>query len=169
MKPKNLKERRGRFLKFILLFLLTVATIMALVFFNFRVPKKENSLLKAQAKSIKKETEFQNGFSKKMKTLRNMIDSLDVPGQNISFQKSLINSNLADLQKTIPTKDSTYKYDMYIGIVKLYSDLVQSKDKLRDLKEAESTIAEYKDELESCRKTLTDSERNLYAARASAR
>lgn len=169
MKPKNLKERRSRFLKFILLFLLTVATIMALVFFNFRVPKKENSLLKTQAKSIKKEMEFQNDFSKKMKILRNMIDSLDIPGQNISFQKSLINSRLVDLQKTIPTKDSTYRYDMYTGIVKIYSDFVESKDKLRDLKEAESTIAEYKDELESCRKNLTESERNLYAARANSR
>ena len=167
MKPKNLKERRNRFLKFILLFLLTVSTIVALVFFNFRIPKKENNLLKTQAKAIKKEMAFQNEFTKKMKSLRNMIDSLDIPGQNISFQKSLINSKLVELQKTIPTKDSTYRYDMYTSIVKLHSDFVEAKDRLRDLKEAESTIAEYKDELETCRKNLTQTERDLYAERRS--
>ncbi len=166
MKPKNIKERRSRFIKFILLFLLTVSTIIALVFFNFKVPKKENQLLKSQAKSIKKEIRFQSKFAVEMTVVKNMIDSLDIPGQNISYQKNLISSRLVDLQKTIPTKDSTYKYDMYTSIIKLYVELEEAKDKLRDLKDSENTITEYKDELESCRRNLEQTKRDLYVARA---
>jgi hypothetical protein len=74
MKPKNLKERRKTFLRFLLLFLLTVASILTAVYFNFRVPKKENKLLKTKVRIVKKEMEYQNNFFKEMKSIKNMID-----------------------------------------------------------------------------------------------
>lgn len=167
MKPKNLKERRKTFLRFLLLFLLTVASILIAVYFNFRIPKKENSLLKTQVKIVKKEMEYQNNFYKEMKLIKGMIDSLDIPGQNISYQTSMISTKLVDLQKAIPTKDSTYKYDMYKTIVDLYLDLQNSKDELRSLVDAKSTIEEYKDALDKCREELKQTERDLFIARNS--
>jgi len=167
MKPKNSKERRKTFLRFLLLFLLTVASILVAVYFNFKVPKKENNLLKTQVRVVKKEMVFQNKFFKEMKSIKGMIDSLDVPGQNVSFQTSLINTKLVDLQKGIPTKDSTYKYDMYTSIVELYAELQNAKDELRSLTDAKSTIEEYKDVLDKCREDLKQAERDLFIARNS--
>ena len=66
MKPKNIKERRNSFLKFLLLFLITSATIVTAIFFTFKVPIKENNTLKAQAKRINRELTFQNSFFKKI-------------------------------------------------------------------------------------------------------
>mgnify|MGYP003672431991 FL=1 len=66
MKPKNTKDRRNSFLKFLLLFLLTTGTIITAIFFNFKVPAKENALLKEQSKMVKKEMDFQSKFSKEM-------------------------------------------------------------------------------------------------------
>ncbi len=167
MKPKNVKERRNSFLKFLLLFLVTVATIVTAIFFTFKVPTKENDLLKGEAKRIKKEVEFQNNFSDEMNNVKRMIDSLNKPGTNIPLQTSSINNKLVDMHKMIPTKDSTYRYDMYQNIVKTYSDLQEAKDRLRALRDSEGKIAEYKEALEECRDNLKQAERDLDIARAS--
>lgn len=161
MKPKNSKERRNSFLKFLALFLVTVGMIVAAVFFNYRVPSKENALLREQSKVIESEMEFQSGFFNEMGHVKRMIDSLDVPGQNTAYQKNLISSKLVELQKTIPTKDSTYLYDMHMTIIELYVELQSAKDKLHALRDAEGTIAEYKEALDKCNQYLKEAEREL--------
>lgn len=167
MKPKNSKERRASFFKFLALFIVTITAILFAVFFNYKVPNKENSILKNQVKAIEKEMIFQDNFSNEMIAIRSMIDSLDAKGQNLSYQNSLISTKLVDLQKTIPTKDSTYKYDMYSNIVAVYADLQEAKDELSSLKDAKNTIEEYKLALDRCRVDLKQTERDLYIARGS--
>ena len=162
MKPKNSKERTTSFLKFLALFLVTVGMIVAAVFFTYSVPTKENALLREQTKVIETEMEFQSGFFNEMESVKRMIDSLDVPGQNTAYQKSLISSKLVELQKTIPTKDDdTHLYDMHTAIIELYVELQTAKDKLHELRDAENTIEEYKDALETCRRDLKEAEREL--------
>ncbi len=165
MKPKNSKERQIAFLKFLLLFLVTVLTIVFAIYFNYKVPNKENALLKDQVKSVEKEMEFQSNFSDEMTAIKSMIDSLDIPGQNISYQNSLIGGKLAELQKKIPSKDSTYRYDMYTNIVNLYVELHETKGELLSLNDAKSTIEEYKEALDRCRADLKQTERDLFIAR----
>ena len=165
MKPKNIKERRNSFLKFLLLFLITSATIVTSVFFTFKVPLKENNILKAQAKKIDKEIRFQNSFSNGMNNVKKMLDSLDVPGQNTEYLNQLIGKDLAEMQKSIPRKDSTYKYDMYSNVVNLFLDIQDMKADLRELKDAENTIEEYKEALEKTKQELKESERDLLVAR----
>ena len=165
MKPKNSKERRSAFFKFLALFVITTLAILFAVYFNFKVPNKENALLKERVKSVEREMEFQNNFSEQMETIKGMIDSLDVPGLNIPYQNSQISAKLVDLQKTIPTKDSTYRYDMYSNIVAVYADLQQSEGELINLKDAENMIKEFKDAYEKCSRDLKTTERELYIAR----
>jgi len=167
MKPKNTKERRSAFLKYLALFVVTMLAILFAVYFNFKVPSKENELLKNKVKAVEKEKVFQNKFSEKMTVIKNMLDSLDVPGQNVTYQNSLISDKLVDLQKFIPSKDSTYVYDMYSSIVDLYSELQAINGELRSLNSAKSTIEEYKDALDRCRSDLKQTERDLFIARGS--
>lgn len=166
MKPKNVKERRNSFLKFLLLFIVTVGTIVTAVYFNFKVPKKENDILKEEAKAIKKEMQFQNDFSDEMFNVKKLFDSLDVPGSNTKFTNSLISKKLVDLQGKIPTKDSTYRYDMYTRILTLHVDLQKTKEKLRDLKDAEGLIEEYKEALGKCKDDYTEIQRDMDRLRA---
>lgn len=169
MKPKNVKERRNSFLKFLLLFLITTATVVTAVFFTFKIPVKENTMLKERAKVFSKEMKFQNSFFNSMKKVKGLIDSLDVPGQNVSYLNSLISKDLVELQKSIPRKDSTFKYDMYSNVVKLYVDIQDMKGKLRDLKDAENTIEQYKEELEKTQQDFKQLERDLLIARQNRR
>lgn len=165
MKPKNTKERRNSFLKFSLLFLVTVITIMVAVFFNFKVPTKENQLLKEQEKGIKKERTFQKEFSNEMTHVKVLLDSLDAPGTNRTYINSLISKKLVDLQGIIPTKDSTYNYNMYTRIVSLHVEIQEAKSRLNSLKDTESTIQEYKKTLEKCKDDYILMQRDLDACR----
>ncbi len=168
MKPKNTKERKSSFIKFLLLFILTTATIMAAVFFNFRVPQKENELLKERAKNVEREMRFQKGFANEVKVLQGMIDSLDLPGQNVSFLNELIGGKLAEMQSSIPRKDSTYRYDMYTGIIETFSDLQETKKELKSLDNAKKRIEEYEETLEKTRAELDQTKRDLDILRLSA-
>lgn len=161
MKPKNIKERKSSFIKFVLLFVVTTATIMAAVFFNFRIPKKENSLLKERAINVEREMEFQRSFAKEIKAVQGMLDSLEQPGQNVLFINELIGGKLADMQNSIPRKDSTYRYDMYSGIVKTFSDLQEAKKELIDLSDTKKRIEDYKEELQKTRLELNNTKRDL--------
>lgn len=161
MKPKNSKERRTSFLKFLGLFIATVAMILLAVYFNFKVPTKENNLLREQSKLIEKEMEFQGNFFEEMQTVKRMIDSLEVPGAQINYESKLISSKLVEMQQSIPIADSTHLYDMHTTIVDLYVEMMENKEKLRSLSDAEGTIEEYKDALKQCRDDLKQAEREL--------
>lgn len=165
MKPINNTERKKSFLKFLLLFLVTVFAVIFAIYFNYEIPAKENQILRDQAKVIEEDLKFQNSFYSQMETVKNLIDSLDVPGQNSSYQNSLISTKLVELQKAIPTKDSTYRYDMYMSIVKLHAELQESKSELKSLKEAKTRIEEYKTALDKCKADLKQTERDLFIAR----
>ena len=165
MKPKNSKERSASFIKFLVLFLVTVSMILVAVYFNFEIPEKENKLLREQAKVIDEEMEYQSNFFAEMQILKEMIDSLDVPGQNMSYQNSMISNQLVDLQEDIPPKGSSHVYDMHMAIIQLYVELQTATDKVNSLRDAEGTIAEYKEAFENCKKDLVQAERELYIAR----
>ena len=165
MKPKNSKERRNSFLKFLLLFLVTMFSVIFAIYFNYKVPSKENELLREQAKVIEEDLEFQNTFYNEMEHVKGLIDSLDVLGQNNSYQNSLISAKLVEIKKSIPTEDESYRYDMYSSIVKLHAELQESKDELKSLKEAKSRIDEYKAALDKCKADLKQTERDLFIAR----
>ncbi|MDO6761537.1 type VI secretion system TssO [Tamlana sp. 2_MG-2023] len=167
MKPKNIKERRSSFIKFLLLFLLTTTTVVMAVFFNFSIPQKENALLKERAKNIEREMSYQREFAVEVSGVQAMIDSLDTPGQNLPFTNTLIHSRLADLQSSIPRKDSTYRYNMYAGIIETLVDLQATKNELHSLDDAKTRIAEYKEVLEQTRNELEQTKRDLDILRIS--
>jgi len=154
MKPKNSKERRNSFLKFILIFLLTVGTIVTAVFFNFQIADKENEVLKEQAMLVREELKFQAEFANKMERVSLMIDSLTAPGAQVSFDNAEIGNRLSELQSSIPRKDSTANYELYDKIVKTFVKLQKSQNRLIDVREVEEQINEFEIELDKCDKDV---------------
>jgi len=166
MKPKNNKERKTGFLKFLGLFLLTVVMIVAAIYYNFKIPSKENELLRNQIKLVNNDVKFEKNFYREMIKIKNLIDSLNIPGQNVSYQNSLISNELVDLQKSLPTKDSTFRYDMYSNIIHLFVDLQESKGKLGGLGDSQERLQEYKDALKTCQTDLKQAQRDLLIMRS---
>ncbi len=168
MKAKNSKARTSSFLRFFLLFVVTVAIISVALFFNFKLmPFKENKVLRSQSAQVEKEIAFQEGFSEDITKIRGMIDSLDIPGQNQAFLNSLVSAQIVKLKEKIPVKDSTYRYDMYNNIVNSFAEIQKLKEQVASYSDVEERIAEYKDELEKCRDDLNEAERTVDALRRS--
>ncbi|WP_298479586.1 type VI secretion system TssO [uncultured Maribacter sp.] len=169
MKAKNEKERNKSFLKFMALFVVTTLLIMGAVFLNYRVPHKENELLRERAKLIEQETEFQRGFAAEIKGTRNLLDSLDLKGQNISYLNDLISQKLVGIQGSLPAKDSTFKYTMYKNILDILVDYQKSKKELNALSDAKNQIEEFQTELEKTQQELEQAKRDLDILRVSRR
>lgn len=139
--------------------------ILVAVYFNFQIPEKENKLLRDQIKTISSENDYQGKFYAEMMALKENIDSLGTPGQNISYENSLISARIVELEKNIPPQSSSYVYDTHMAIAKLLVELQNAKLKMNTLEDSEMTIAEYKLAYENCKKDLTQTERDLYIAR----
>lgn len=162
MKPKNSKERYSSFLKFLLLFLITTATAVGAIYFNFRIPSKDNDLLRTRAKTIDAEIKFQNDFYNETELLKALIDSL-VVGQDLFFINGQIGTKLAELKESVPTEESTYLYNMHMSIIDMIADLQTAKNRLLELNEAESDIEFLKSEFEDCKDVVNSLRRELRA------
>lgn len=166
MKAKNSKARRSSFLKFLLLFILTVSIIVVAFYFDFKVmPFKENKVLRTQVSLVEKEVRFQEDFSQDIKTLRGMVDSLDIPGQNRAFLNSMLSAQIVRLKEKIPVRDSTYRYEMYNNIIWSFAEIQKLKDQLSSYSDVEERINEYKEALDKTRMELNEEKRTVDALR----
>ena len=155
MKPKNSKERSSAFYKFLILFLVTTGTVVGAVYFNFKVPKEENTLLREQAQVFDDDLKFQKEFYKEMQSLMVMIDSLEKPGTIVDYEATQISSRLADLSRSIPGKDSTNLSDMNVEIIQLLLELKNDKVRLYQLRNAEAEIDNLSKSLQNCEDALS--------------
>ena len=164
MKPKNSKERRNSFLKFLLIFVVTVGTIVTAVFFNFQIVDKENQVLKEQALKIRAEHQFQDQFIDDMEEVSVIIDSITAPGATVAFDNATIGQKLAELKNSIPETDSTHNYLLYENIVMTYVKLQKSQNRLLDVSEKEQQIKDFETELEKCDQNVIRLNRELQIA-----
>lgn len=149
MKPKNKKERTQSILKFVLIFGITLLLALVAFYFDFNtLPFKENKILKERIVQVKKEEEFQKAFSKKAVEINSLIDSLDTPGINLQYFNALINDKIVDLQKSIPARDSTANYELYVNSVQSYVDVQELKTKLKNFEDVDKKLLEYAQEVE---------------------
>lgn len=166
MKPKNNKERQRSILKFGLLFLVSTALIVVTFFFDFdRMPIRENKILREKVTNIEKEIEFQKKFSSEIKEVISLMDSLKVDGANLEYTDALINNKMVELQNSIPSKDSTYRYNMYKNMVKSYVDMQALNVKLRSFKNVDEKLTQYQDELQRLNNEVSTKNRTIDALR----
>lgn len=162
MKSKNSKERRNSILKFMLLFIVTAALIVVAFFFDFdRIPFKENKVLRERSIAVEKDITFQKEFSENMERIKGLIDSLDTEGQDVSYLAQIINKDIADLQRSIPQEDETYRYGMYTNIINSYLELKDTKIKMTKYRGVDETIKQYKSTVLQLRSDLNVCERRL--------
>ncbi|SMO72661.1 hypothetical protein SAMN06265171_105262 [Chryseobacterium rhizoplanae] len=149
MEILNKKERLRAFLFFIFFFLTAVFTLVTGLFFNTYFPFKENSLLKAENNTLRKEMEIQDHFSFQLEKVKSAVDSIGAPGKNDFFNENLALSVLADMYQKIP-KDSIKNEVMYNNIIIGYKDLVDRKKEIRRL----SSTGKAADSLQAINKIL---------------
>ncbi|MDO6819006.1 type VI secretion system TssO [Zobellia sp. 1_MG-2023] len=134
MEILNKKERTSSFLLFLLMFAITVGILFTAFFYSYKLPWKENAVLREDNKKMQYEFLYQKKFIKALEDVDKQIDSLDTVKEGWFFVEQSIIKNLIDLRSDIP-KDSLDDRSMYENLVLTYNKLVDAK---RDLKQVES-------------------------------
>lgn len=165
MEILNKKERTSSFLLFLLMFVITVGILFTAFFFSYKLPWKENAVLRAENQKIRFEFLYQKKFIKDLELVDNLIDSLDNTREGYFFLEQSINADLIDIKSEIP-KDSVEDQSMYQNLILTYKKLMDAK---RDLKQVENAkneiddlneqISEYEKEIRQLEKALELSQR----------
>jgi type VI secretion system TssO-like protein len=128
----NAKVRNQAFWKFMIFFFVTVVIVVTAVYFDYRVPEKENAMLRERVKDFETRTYNQQQFLSTMEASKNLIDSMGKLSQpDVLLERDIVNS----LEKLRQYKDSTLYAEMNkeIFIVlddynRLNTNFIKSKD-----------------------------------------
>jgi len=153
MEVLNKKERTSSFLLFLLMFAITVGILFTAFFYSYKLPWKENDVLRKDNEKLQYEFRYQKDFIGALEDLDKQIDSLDTVNEGWFFVEQSIIKDLIDLRSEIP-KDSLDDRSMYENLVLTYNKLVDAK---RDLKQVENARQEIKD----LEKQVTDYEKEI--------
>ncbi|MBC9798006.1 type VI secretion system TssO [Sinomicrobium weinanense] len=162
MEILNRKERVSAFLLFLLMLVITVGVLIFAVFFNYKLPWRENEALKQENDRIMNEFRYQEKFSSKIDELTASIDSLNRAGDGFQFLEQTINLELAKLKEGIPADKETYKNTLlYNNVILNLNDLVKSKRRLQLLQQSEKQIDELEKQIEDYEEIINQLKKQL--------
>ncbi|WP_298503559.1 type VI secretion system TssO [uncultured Maribacter sp.] len=159
MEILNKKERVSSFLLFLLMFVVTLGLLFTAIFFSYKLPWKENEVLRAENKKIQYEFLYQKKFISELEHVDVLIDSLDKTKEGYFFLEQSINSDLITIKNDIP-KDSLGNRNMYENLILTYKKLIDAK---RDVKQVENAKKEI-DQLDEDVKEYEKQIQNLQTA-----
>ncbi|WP_306353350.1 type VI secretion system TssO [Flavobacterium sp. '19STA2R22 D10 B1'] len=153
----NRKERTSAFLLFLLMFIITTGILIYALFFNYKLPWKENEVLKNENDKILTEFNFQRQFSDKIDDISKLVDSLDKAPESFPFIEQSITVKLAELnqiveqKKVIPKEDGK---DNPAESTKLYDNAMLNVKKLVNTKKLLLQLNDSKQEIEMLNKQI---------------
>jgi hypothetical protein len=139
--PLNTAERSSAFWKFFFFFFIAAAMIVTAVYFNFKMPLKENELLKAKAEEMRLQTMAQEKFTTDILKAKALLDSMSKPGINtklISNQVSDIISTLTNIHIT----DNSIQGGLDKAVLEIVLDYNKLKEQMVNSGDSQAQIAE---------------------------
>jgi hypothetical protein len=140
-KPLNTAERSSAFWKFFFFFFIAVAMIVTAVYFNFKLPFKENELLKEKAEIMRLQTMAQEKFTTTIIAAKSLIDSMDKPGFNVQFISNQVSDKLSELTN-IHMSDNSIQGSLDKVIIGVVFDYNKLKGEMTNLGNPQAQIAE---------------------------
>ncbi len=154
MEVLNKKERTSSFFLFLLMFVITVGILFTAFFFSYKLPWKENEVLRAENQKIRYEFLYQKRFIAALEDIDKQIDSLENTREGYFFLEQSINSDLIDLKSDIP-KDSLDDRGMYENLILTYKKLVDAKRDLKQVETARMDIEDLKEQISEYEKEIS--------------
>lgn len=165
-KPINTSERNSAFWKFFLFFVLTVAMVTTAVYFDFRLPHKENEILKGKAESMRLQNMEQEKITNSFIDTKKFIDSIDKPGVNIKYISDMVAQKLGDLNK-LNVGDSSIQGKMNRVVTAVFFEYNALKGKTTNVVESQTQVAELLSKNAALLRDLEQAKRDLDFCRGS--
>jgi Type VI secretion system, TssO len=166
LKALNAKERNKAFLKFLLFFLVTLILVVSAIYFDFKLPLKENNYLQKEIDQQRQIEHNQENFVNTMNDAVKLLDSLDRPGTDLTQIHAQLEQKLLELDG-LRQKDYSAYGKMDKAIVDKFWDLNRAKPLLKKLDEDENTLIKLKADLNDANTKLEEAQTSLDAFRRS--
>jgi hypothetical protein len=140
-KPLNTAERSSAFWKFLFFFFIAVFMIVTAVYFNFKLPFKENEILKEKAEKMRLQSMAQEKFTANILEAKALIDSMGKPGVNVKFISNQVSDKLSELTN-IRIADNSIQGGLDKAIIGIVFDYNKIKSEATNLGDSQSQIAE---------------------------
>ncbi len=150
----NKKERYSAFMLFLGMFGLSAGVLIFALFFNFKLPMKENEVLRSENEGMIKQFNYQQKFSDEFKNITKLLDSMQKTPERATYIEQSIGQKLGDLSKEIP--DDTLSSKLYEHIIVNVQDLVNSKKNLIQYSDSKNTIEQLTQENKDKQKRIDD-------------
>lgn len=141
MDPKNQKERKGLFTRFLALFILGIVIVCIPFYFSMRLPAREsvesNEELNKMEQAIQSHEDY---FVVRMDSLQNLIADFENEDKDVAETLEYIATLLVEMNGYIKS-DTVWRADMNNSILVAYSSL---RDGHKELIEKDEEIAELK-------------------------
>jgi len=160
MEVLNKKERSSAFLLFLLMVVLSFGILIIAVFFSYKLPWKENHVLRQENKKLQFEFGYQKRFIDALEGIDQQIDSLDSSKEDFIFLDKSISSDLVAIRSRIP-KDSLDDRKMYENMILTYKKLLDSKRDLKQVEAAKNDIDYLNDKIKDYEKEIENLNRAL--------
>ena len=146
----NSQERNQAFLKFLTFFVITVILVVAAIFFNYKLPSRENKMLQDEVAVQRVHELDQQRFAGKLDEAIVLLDSLDKKGTNIQQVDIQLASKISDLTTLAQNDNSPYGRITKFIAYRL-TDLKENKKKLLEASGNDSKISSIENEWAKCR------------------
>ena len=156
----NSKERNQTFLKFLLFFVLAVILICSAVYFNMRIPVKENEVLRSEVSRYQTQHIAQEKFVDNMDAAKLLIDSLRQPGVNAAYINQQIAAKLRDLTN-LQYEDSSVYSRMNKSVLDLYLRYQETTNEIVKYKDLPQQLEDYKSKYEQSQRDLDQARSDL--------
>jgi hypothetical protein len=160
----NSKDRNQAFIKFLALFLVTVVLVVLAVYFDYRLPIRENKVLQEEVSLQRQQDIDEQKFTAKMQEVLVLIDSVDKAGVNLTQLESTFMGKLNDLE-ILQLKDNTVYGLMNKTIVNRLAELYTEKksrlamtEKANRTDAAEAQVAQLQTQLTTLNASLSNSQ-----------
>lgn len=160
----NAKLRNLAFLKFFFFFFLTISIIIAAVYFNFRIPSKENDLLREKIRNHEGQQYHQEQYVVLTETTKTLIDSLNKGGQLNPLLEREIVKQLDVMRSPIYSDNNLYATTNKNTFNALYDHYILSKRVLQ-LGETIKQIDNLKKERDEYKTKYDEAQRDLNICR----
>jgi hypothetical protein len=162
----NAKERETAFWKFLFFFLLSTLLVTGAVYFDTRVPAKDNAIMRDQISAYKTQAQAQEKFVRSMDEAKALIDSLSRPGSNNVYLNQQIAAKIRELAQ-LQYKDSSMYSRLNKNVLDVFLRYQEAANKVVSVGDMPQQLEETKAKYEQAQRDLDNTRRDLDVLRRS--
>jgi hypothetical protein len=162
----NKKERDTAFWKFLGFFLFSTLLVVSAVYFDTRIPAKDNAIMREQITAYKTQAAAQEKFVRSMDEAKGLIDSLARPGANTVYLNQLVAAKIRELAQ-LQYKDSSMYSRLNKNVLDVFLRYQEATNKAVSVGDLPRQVEDYRSKYEQAQRDLDNTRRDLDVLRRS--